>query len=95
MFVNTTITTILCIQASNLWYFIKSSRAEEASFYLIIPGKPSPLTGCQIINRTLHSLKVECHEGEKGEADWNISSGGNENWNVFQDLMEVFQPTFS
>ena len=29
MFVNTTITTILCIQASNLWYFIKSSRAAD------------------------------------------------------------------
>ena len=31
---------------------------------IIFLGKPSPLTGCQIINRTLYSLKVECHEGE-------------------------------
>jgi hypothetical protein len=28
-----------------------------------ISGRPSVLTGCQIINKTLTSLKVECHEG--------------------------------
>ena len=31
----------------------------------IVPtGKPSPLTGCQIVNKTLTSLKVQCQEGE-------------------------------
>ena len=28
-------------------------------------GKPSPLTACQIVNKTLTSLKVHCQEGEK------------------------------
>lgn len=40
---------------------------EEPCSYQIVPtGKPSPLTGCQIINKTLYSLKVECHEGFDG-----------------------------
>ena len=43
-------------------YFV---RIKLKSF--IISGKPSPLTGCQIINRTLHSLKVECHEGGRDQ----------------------------
>ena len=31
----------------------------------IVPtGKPSPLTACQIVNKTLTSLKVQCQEGE-------------------------------
>ena len=33
----------------------------------IVPtGKPSPLTGCQIVNKTLTSLKVQCQEGKRG-----------------------------
>ena len=28
-------------------------------------GKPSPLTACQIVNKTLTSLKVQCQEGKK------------------------------
>ena len=28
-------------------------------------GKPSPLTACQIVNKTLTSLKVQCQEGRK------------------------------
>jgi len=39
---------------------------EPCSFQIVPTGKPSPLTGCQIINRTLYSLKVECHEGFDG-----------------------------
>ena len=31
--------------------------------FISISGRPSVLTGCQIINKTLTSLKVECHEG--------------------------------
>ena len=32
-------------------------------------GKPSPLTGCQIVNKTLTSLKVQCQEGKPGRKE--------------------------
>eukprot|EP00090_Calanus_glacialis_P029736 TRINITY_DN4776_c0_g2_i1.p1 TRINITY_DN4776_c0_g2~~TRINITY_DN4776_c0_g2_i1.p1 ORF type:complete len:861 (-),score=112.71 TRINITY_DN4776_c0_g2_i1:337-2919(-) len=39
---------------------------EPCSFQIVPTGKPSPLTGCRIVNKTLTSLKVECHEGFDG-----------------------------
>jgi len=42
-------------------------RQEEACVFQIVPtGKPSPLTACQIVNKTLTSLKVQCQEGFDG-----------------------------
>ena len=32
-------------------------------FQIVPTGKPSPLTACQIVNKTLTSLKVQCQEG--------------------------------
>ena len=34
-------------------------------FQIVPTGKPSPLTACQIVNKTLTSLKVQCQEGRK------------------------------
>ena len=34
-------------------------------FQIVPTGKPSPLTACQIVNKTLTSLKVQCQEGGK------------------------------
>ena len=33
-------------------------------FQIVPTGKPSPLTACQIVNKTLTSLKVQCQEGK-------------------------------
>ena len=36
----------------------------DLSLQIVPTGKPSPLTGCQIVNKTLTSLKVQCQEGK-------------------------------
>ena len=38
----------------------------DLSLQIVPTGKPSPLTGCQIVNKTLTSLKVQCQEGKPG-----------------------------
>ena len=38
----------------------------DLSLQVVPTGKPSPLTGCQIVNKTLTSLKVQCQEGKPG-----------------------------
>ena len=41
-------------------------------FQIVPTGKPSPLTACQIVNKTLTSLKVQCQEGKS--LFWGILS---------------------
>ena len=41
----------------------------DLSLQIVPTGKPSPLTGCQIVNKTLTSLKVQCQEGKPGRKE--------------------------
>ena len=41
----------------------------DLSLQIVPTGKPSPLTGCQIVNKTLTSLKVQCQEGKPGHKE--------------------------
>ena len=46
------------------WNFIKNLIFHLICFQIVPTGKPSPLTACQIVNKTLTSLKVQCQEGK-------------------------------
>ena len=46
------------------WDFIKNQIFHLICFQIVPTGKPSPLTACQIVNKTLTSLKVQCQEGK-------------------------------
>ena len=54
-----------CVFQVNNWDF-KIFLIHLVLVVQIVPtGKPSPLTACQIVNKTLTSLKVQCQEGER------------------------------
>ena len=54
------------------WDFIKNQIFHLICFQIVPTGKPSPLTACQIVNKTLTSLKVQCQEGKS--LFWGILS---------------------
>ena len=54
------------------WDFIQNQIFHFICFQIVPTGKPSPLTACQIVNKTLTSLKVQCQEGKS--LFWGILS---------------------
>ena len=56
----------MCLPGERRWIFDSFA---DLSLQIVPTGKPSPLTGCQIVNKTLTSLKVQCQEGKPGRKE--------------------------
>ena len=62
----------------------------DLSLQIVPTGKPSPLTGCQIVNKTLTSLKVQCQEGKPGPKEEMFTFFHE---NISKALTAAFPPT--